>query len=199
MEDLPKRIERADPHRIPTGSLWSARNDSIFRDNKAHKVGDLVTIMVSEESQASKKAVTDTSREKEFTGSANFLGLATPGRTFVDQLNKTKYEFKFDNTFTGKASTQKSDSMTAYMTATVTEVLPNGNLVIRGSRWTKVNGELQQIILEGVIRPIDITRDNTVLSQNIAEAKIFFVGKGPVTNYQRPSLLGQLLDFLIPF
>ena len=89
--------------------------------------------------------------------------------------------------------------MTAYMTATVIDVLPSGNLLIRGSRWTKVNDELQQIVLEGVVRPVDISTNNTVLSQNVAEAKIYLLGKGPVTQYQKPGWLGQILGFHFTF
>ncbi len=192
-------VQPSPPRSSLTGSLWTAKNDSLFRDIKAHRIGDIVTIMVSEESEASKEATTSTSRAKELSGSGNFVGLGTSTKTILRPLNDTGYGFTFDNTFTGKGSTKKADSMTAYMTATVTDILPNGNLVIRGSRWTRVNDEMQQIILEGVIRPMDISRDNTILSQNIAEAKIFFVGKGPVTNHQKPGLLGQLLDVLLPF
>ncbi len=184
---------------IPSGSLWSRRDDSPFQDIKARKVGDIVTIMVSEQSKASKSASTKTSRGKAFSGEANFLGLSTPTKTILRPLNPTEYEFSFDNTFKGDGSTSKADTMSAYMTATVVQILPNGNLVIRGSRWTKVNDELQEIVLEGIIRPMDISRDNTILSQNIADAKIFFVGKGPVSRHQKPGFLGQLIDLVIPF
>lgn len=189
----------AQPRPVPTGSMWNARQESFFQDIKAHRVGDIVTIMVSEQSKASKEAATSTSRVREYKGEGSFMGLSTPSQTILQPVNKTGYGLNFDNTFTGKGSTKKADSMTAYMTATVTDILPNGNLVIRGSRWTKVNDELQQIVLEGVVRPMDITRDNTVLSQNIAEAKIFFVGKGPVSRQQKPGLLGQILDMIVPF
>lgn len=179
--------------------MWNAGRESLFQDIKAHRVGDIVTIMVSEQSKASKEAATSTSRVREYNGEGSFMGLSTPSQTILQPVNKTGYGLSFDNTFTGKGSTKKADSMTAYMTATVTDILPNGNLVIRGSRWTKVNDELQQIVLEGVVRPMDITRDNTVLSQNIAEAKIFFVGKGPISRQQKPGILGQILDMIVPF
>ncbi len=196
---VPPSTELAQSKPVPTGSLWNTRQESLFQDIKAHRVGDIVTIMVSEQSKASKEAATSTSRTRELTGEASFMGLSTPSQTILQPINKTGYGLNFDSTFAGKGSTKKADSMTAYMTATVTEILPNGNLVIRGSRWTKVNDELQQIVLEGVVRPMDITRDNTVLSQNIAEAKIFFVGKGPVSRHQKPGWLGQLLDTILPF
>lgn len=185
------------------GSLWSNTNGSLFKDVKAHRIGDVVTITVSEESSASKAATTSASRDKAFSGQLGFagMGLNSGGSTVANKnaMNFGPYSGTFSNTFKGDGSTTKSDSMTAYMTATVTEVLPNGNLVIRGSRWTKVNNELQQIVLEGVVRPNDITRTNTVLSQQVAEAKIFFVGKGPVSQVQKPGWLGQLWELITPF
>jgi len=198
-EEFRPTLTAAQPKPVPTGSMWNARQESLFQDIKAHRVGDIVTIMVSEQSKASKEAATSTSRVREYNGEGYFMGLSTPSQTILQPVNKTGYGLSVDNTFTGKGSTKKADSMTAYMTATVTDILPNGNLVIRGSRWTKVNDELQQIVLEGVVRPMDITRDNTVLSQNIAEAKIFFVGKGPISRQQKPGLLGQILDMIVPF
>jgi len=185
------------------GSLWNDSNGSLFKDVKAHRIGDVVTITVSEESSASKAAKTSASRDKNFSGQLGFAGMGiNPSGSSVtskNAMNFGPYTGTFSNTFKGDGSTTKSDSMTAYMTATVTEVLPNGNLVIRGSRWTKVNNELQQIVLEGVVRPNDITRTNTVLSQQIAEAKIFFVGKGPVSQVQKPGWLGQLWELITPF
>jgi flagellar L-ring protein precursor FlgH len=182
----------------PTGSIWKESGRSLVQDIKAHKVGDIVTITVSEKSEASKQATTTTGRTKDFSADFKFQGLNVGDAVALDSL-KTGYTGKFDNNFKGSGVTSKTDSMTAYMTATVVDVLPNGNLLIRGSRWTKVNEELQQIILEGIVRPIDINRKNQILSQNISDAKIFFVGKGPVTVQQKPGWLGQLFDVINPF
>lgn len=181
-----------------TGSLWTETSTSLWKDVKACKVGDIVTITVSEKSQASKQATTQTGRSKDFSGDFKFMGLTAGDKLVMDQGN-FGYKGKFDNQFQGNGVTSKADSMSTYMTATVTQVLPNGNLVIRGSRWTKVNDELQQIVLEGVVRPNDINRKNEILSQNIADAKIFFVGKGPVTAQQKPGWLMQFLDIVNPF
>lgn len=185
----------------PTGSLWAPASGSLFADLKAAKVGDVITITISEESKASKAATTTANRDKSFAGQFSFagmgLGTTTPNPKYAATLGP--YDGKFNNAFKGDGATTKTDSMTAYMTATVVDVLPNGNLLIRGSRWTKVNDEMQQLILEGVVRPIDINRNNSVLSQNVADAKIFLVGKGPVTQHQKPGWLGQILDFVAPF
>lgn len=183
----------------PGGSLWTEASGSLFKDIKANKVGDILTITVSEESKASKEAQTDTSRAKDLSYAAKFSGMTTGSNKLVPSVDAGTLTGNFSNKTAGQGSTSKTDSMTAYMTATVVDVLPNGNLIIRGSRWTKVNNEMQQIILEGVVRPNDITRSNTVLSQNIADAKIFFEGKGPLTQHQKPGWLMQLFDKVTPF
>ncbi|MCE5334543.1 MAG: flagellar basal body L-ring protein FlgH [Desulfobacteraceae bacterium] len=186
----------------PTGSLWAASSGSLYSDLRASKVGDVVTITISEEAKASKAASTSTSREKTMSGNFTFAGAGLNASGVANPKGAAAfgpYSGTFANGFTGAGATSKQDSLTAYMSATVTDVLPNGNLVIRGSRWTKVNDEMQQMILEGVVRPADISRTNTVLSQNVAEAKIFMVGKGPVTQHQKPGWLGQLFDVISPF
>jgi flagellar L-ring protein precursor FlgH len=170
----------------------------MFQDLKAKRVGDTLTITVSEKSDASKTAKTTTGRAKDNSLDVNFAGL-TAGSTTVLGPMKTGYTGKSDNNFKGSGVTSKTDTMTAYMSATVVDVMPNGNLFIRGSRWTKVNDELQQMVLEGVVRPVDISQRNEILSQKIADAKIYIVGKGPVSNYQRPGWFGQLFDLINPF
>lgn len=187
------------PQQVPGGSLWSEGNTSMFQDIKARRVGDILTITVSEVSKASKSASTNTNRDKSMSGSMSFGGMTAGNKTVLDPVEFGGYDGTFGSGFKGAGSTSKADSMTAYMTATVVDVLPNGNLLIRGSRWTKVNNEMQQMVLEGVVRPNDITRNNAVLSQNIADAKIFFEGKGPVTRQQKPGWLLQFFDLVSPF
>jgi flagellar L-ring protein precursor FlgH len=186
----------------PTGSLWAPSAGSLYSDLRASKIGDLITITVSEESKGSKVATTSTSRAKTSGGQASFSG-AGVGPSAASNQNAAfsfgPYSTSFNNNFKGDGKTEKTDSMTAYMTATVVDVLPNGNLLIRGSRWTKVNDEMQQMILEGVVRPTDISRNNSVSSQSVAEAKIFMVGKGPVTQHQKPGWLNQFVDLIFPF
>jgi flagellar L-ring protein FlgH len=194
---LPAEGPRPD-ETLPTGSIWTPVSVSMFEDLKAKRVGDTVTITVSEQSDASKEAKTTTGRAKDNSADISFAGL-TAGATNVLGAMKTGYTGKFDNNFKGTGVTTKTDKMTAYMSATVIDVLPNGNLLIRGSRWTKVNDELQQMVLEGVVRPVDISSKNEILSQRIADAKIFIVGKGPVSTQQKPGWLGQLFDIINPF
>ena len=181
-----------------SGSLWRDTSHSLMQDIKAWKVGDIVTITVSEKAQASKQSTVQTGKSKDFSGDLKFNGLTYAGANLLEAA-ETGYTGKFANNYKGTGTASRNDTMTTYMTATVVEVLPNGNLVIRGSRWTKVNEETQQIILEGMVRPNDINRNNQILSQNIADAKIFFVGKGTVSSTQKTGWLGQLFDYISPF
>jgi len=188
----------------PTGSLWAANSGSVFADIKATKIGDIITITVSEVSSGSKASTTTTSKAKTASGNLTFggVGVGSGGGGVASpkgMFSFGPYNGAFNSAFTGAGTTTQSDSMAAYMTATVIDVLPSGNLLIRGSRWTQVNDELQQIVLEGVVRPVDINRNNSVLSQNVSEAKIFLLGKGPVAQQQKPGWLGQVWDLISPF
>jgi flagellar L-ring protein FlgH len=188
----------APPRGFSAGSLWTDRAVSYYEDVKARKVGDIVSITVSESAQATKAGSTKTGRTKDMSADFSFSGLSAGDKVILDSL-KYGYQGKFDTNFNGSGTATRKDTMTTYMTATIVEVLPNGNFVIRGSRWTKVNEELQQIILEGVIRPMDVSRQNEIQSQKIADAKIFFVGKGPVSNQDRPGWLIRVFDAFNPF
>ena len=105
----------------------------------------------------------------------------------------------FTNSFDGSGETSRDESMTASITARVIDVLPNGTLVIQGSREIKVNNENQRITLSGLIRPVDISPDNTILSSYVANARIEYSGSGSVSDKQRPGWLTRFVDFIWPF
>jgi len=190
--------------------LWrdiSARN--FFQDLRAHKVGDLVTINIVETAKASKKANTQTARESSIDGGIdNLLGwenriknMTSFGKDDVRNAydNDTMFKASLKNSFNGSGSTTRDESMTASITAMVTEVKPNGNLFIKGTRQVKVNNETQFITLSGVIRPADISPNNTVLSSYIGDAKIEYMGNGPISDKQRAGWLARTIDFVWPF
>ena len=105
----------------------------------------------------------------------------------------------YDSSFKGKGKTTRTENMTAQISARVLQVLPNGNLVIRGSREITVNYEKQLITIQGVIRPADVTPENTIQSNYIADAKIEYIGKGDVSRQQRQGWLTRILDYVWPF
>ncbi|MGC8719796.1 MAG: flagellar basal body L-ring protein FlgH [Thermodesulforhabdaceae bacterium] len=195
----PSASIQQQPMPQPSGSIWTNQSGSLYQDIKARNVGDIVTITVSESADASEEATTETKRSHDWGGSISASNPAVAGKNLLGGATALDYSAQFGRGNKGSGKTTRTNTVKAYMTATVVDVLPNGNLVIRGSRWVKVNDELHQIVLEGVIRPVDISRNNTVMSQNIADAKIFIVGKGPVSRQQRPGWLGQIIDLLFPF
>ena len=183
------------------GSLWSASTSvNPYSDVKARLVGDIVTISIVESAQASKNATTKTARDSglEAGWTGVFAALAknfTVGGAVVPSSNK----IDFANSFDGQGETTRTSSMTAYLTARVVQVLPNGQMVIRGAREVQVNSETQFIFVQGVIRPEDVSSNNLVLSTYIADARIELTGYGAVSDKQRPGWMGRVLDLVWPF
>jgi flagellar L-ring protein FlgH len=162
---------------------------SLFADQKAIRVGDAVTVLVFEESSASNDSKSTMSRESalSFSGSANTGGTSVPGGSLT---------IGSGNSFRGSGNAQSQGSVRAKISARVDSVLPNGNMVITGSRTISVNGEDQIIKISGVIRPSDVQADNSVYSYNIAEANIFFDGSGMVDRSRSPGWLTKLFHWL---
>jgi len=201
---------KINPDPSAGASLWNENFYQEFcKDMRAFRVGDLVTVSIVETSQATKKANTKTARDSSIdAGIDNAFGwenkikeLTSFGnsgvRSALDPTSLAKASIK--NNFTGSGETSRDESMTASITARVVDVMPNGNLFIQGVREIKVNNEVQFITLSGLIRPVDISPDNTVLSSYIADAKISYAGRGAVSDKQRPGWLTRVIDFIWPF
>ncbi len=174
----------------PTGSLWTSTSRGISEDTRARKVGDTVTIIVSETTTATSSAATKTSR----ADSAAFGGMTGGFKT----LNSILQPFGATNSAStsGSGQTSRSGSLSTQLSARVKEILPNGNLLIEGTREIGVNAEKQKVILSGEVRPQDIASDNTVSSVYLANAKVQYDGKGPVGEKQRRGLITTLLGWL---
>jgi flagellar L-ring protein precursor FlgH len=180
------------PYAAEANLLRDSQYSSLFQDLSAHRVGDLVTINIVETSKASKKADTKTGRNSSIDASVEYaLG--------DNDISKNMFKSALANQFNGTGSTSRDETMTAAITARVLDVLPNGNLYIEGTRQIRVNNETQYITLSGIIRPVDISPNNTVLSSYIANARIDYTGSGPVSDKQRPGWLTRILDFAWPF
>ena len=178
------------------GSLWNEKQSRnfFFQDAKASHVGDIVTVRVVENASGSKAANTSTTRTSNLTASATpFFGL--PANTLTN-LGATG---DFENSFDGDGTTSRSGSLTADVTAIVTMVYPNGNMMIEGEREVLINNEKEYLAVSGVVRPEDVQQGNTVLSTVIADAKIEYSGTGVVSEKQRPGWFVRILDFIWPF
>lgn len=192
------------------GSLW--QDDGVFSDMfdlpKARRVGDIVTIKIVESSKATNKANTLTERDSSLTAKIDaFLGLekkyldpSHPGYSAGRDFNPFgEIKGGMTSTFDGTGTTSRSGDLTAYLTARVTGVMSNGNLMIEGSREIEVNNEKQFITLAGVIRTRDIAADNVILSTYISGARITYSGSGVIDERQRPGWLANLLNQVWPF
>jgi flagellar L-ring protein FlgH len=182
-------------------SLW--KDDvakPMFADKRATGIGDILTILVQESTSTSKDNKTATGKESGLDASlATFLyspaasGLLTKG----GQMPAMKFSSKSD--FTGGGSINNSEKITARAAVQVKDVLPNHNLVIEGRRETTVAGEQQTMVLRGIVRPEDVTANNTVFSYNIADATVQIISKGTLTDSQRKGWFHKVWDKLSPF
>jgi flagellar L-ring protein precursor FlgH len=179
-------------------SLWrdGGQGGQLFADHRARAVNDIVTIIVVEQSTQSRSASTTTSKNTSRTASINdFPFLALPTRNAAAAANM-RFDIAGEAEHEGKGSIDRSDRLTAQIPARVVKVLDNGNLVIEGRRAVLVNDETQTATISGVVRPQDITGANTVLSSQLADAEVQIVGRGVLSEAQRPGLLYRLLDWL---
>lgn len=176
------------PVQAQTGSLWvdNAPAANLYYDHKAHAVGDVITIIISESSSAKRSGTAKNSKSANANLDAG-VGLFT----FISPVSgSTSDNFEADGSLTN------SNKVTGRITVKVTEVQPNGQLVIQGTQTIRQNTDVQTITVTGIVRPEDVTADNTVLSSNVADAQLKIEGKGPLTGKQRQGVLTQLFNFL---
>ncbi|MDP4114710.1 MAG: flagellar basal body L-ring protein FlgH [Bacteroidota bacterium] len=162
---------------------------SLFADQKAVQIGDAVTILVVESSQASNNAETSTGRQSSIGLNGSLQAGKSPGTSLEGSLGTT-------NDFSGTGSTKTTGLVRTKISATVDSVLSNGNLHIQGSRKIVINGEEQNVKIKGIVRTSDILSDNSILSYNISEAEIVFEGSGLIDNAQKPGWITKFLHWL---
>jgi flagellar L-ring protein precursor FlgH len=174
---------------------------TLFSDQKARGVGDIVTIKIVESSKATNQASTATDRSSSLSASVDAFFNAEKrypaDHPFFNPF--AKVAGGMESEFEGTGTTRRSGDLDAYITALVTQVLPNGNLVVTGSREVLINNENQIIQLSGVIRPRDINAKNQVLSTFVADARISYSGTGVVNDRQKPGWLTTIMMKVWPF
>lgn len=182
------------------GSIWQASNAGLVDDHKARKRGDIITVLIVEQASASKEATTDTDRQANISASIPYLmGLEKQIAQMTSADPNNLLGASTSSKFEGSGATTRKENLVATMTAKVTDVLPTGNLLIEGRRNVKVNNEDQILVLQGTIRPRDITPDNSIRSTMIADARISYTGNGVISDRQRPGWLLNILDYIWPF
>jgi len=190
----------AQPASYNPNSLWRNGSRAFFKDQRAHQVGDILTVKVNITDKANIANETQRSRaNSEDSGVTDFLGSKTivnpakailPGRILTADSSSSS---------DGKGSVNRQEALSTNVAGVVTQVLPNGNLVIEGRQEIRVNFEIRELIVAGVVRPEDIESDNTIDSSKIAQARIAYGGRGQITDVQQPRYGQQVLDVVLPF
>jgi flagellar L-ring protein FlgH len=180
-------------------SLWRNGSRAFFKDQRAQQIGDILTVKVNISDNAQFANETQRSRDnKEDSGISNLFGMTkvpltktpVPGRLLTADSTSSS---------DGKGSVNRTEALKTNVAAVVTQLLPNGNLVIEGKQEVRVNFELRELIVAGIVRPEDIENDNTLDSTKIAQARIAYGGRGQITDVQQPRWGQQISDVILPF
>jgi len=168
-----------------------SQNGGLFSDDKAHRVGDILTVRLAERTQARKSANTSSSKESSVEIPSPTIfggGVTVNGRPVLNNaIDGTR-------SFGGRGDSAQSNQLDGNITVTVAEVLSNGNLVIQGEKWIRINQGEEYIRLQGVVRPVDIRADNTVLSTQIANAQVAYGGSGTLADSNSPGWLTRFFN-----
>jgi flagellar L-ring protein precursor FlgH len=194
---MPMPARQAPPN--AANALWRQGSRAFFKDQRAAQVGDVVTIVVTMNDSANVQNTTTANRTStESAGMPNLFGLESLfPKTIVDPSKLLTASSGNNNTGTGQI--QRSEAVTLRLAGIITQVLPNGNLVVAARQEFRVNSELRDLVVTGVIRPQDIASDNTVPHDRMAEARISYGGKGQLTDLQTARWGQQVMDVLLPF
>jgi flagellar L-ring protein precursor FlgH len=192
---MPKR----EPPPTEPNALWRSGSRAFFKDQRASQVGDVVTIVVNMKDAATlNNATTATRASSESAGMPNLFGLESVLPKAIADPAKL-LSLSSGNSNAGAGQIQRNEAVTLSLAGVVTQVLPNGNLVVAARQEFRVNNELRELRVTGVIRPQDIASDNTVQHDRMAEARIEYGGRGQLTDVQGARWGQQVMDILLPF
>lgn len=183
-------------------SLWRSGARAFFKDQRAARVGDILTVMISINDKAQLDNTSKRTRtNSDSMGAPNLLGLEGEyGAVLpdaVDPASLLSTSSKLSNVGTG--AVDRSEKIQLQVAAVINQVLPNGNLVMNGSQEVRVNNEVRVLQISGIIRPEDITSANTITYEKVAEARISYGGRGQMTDMQQPRYGSQIMDIISPF
>lgn len=183
-------------------SLWRAGARAFFKDLRAKQVGDILTVTMSLDDNATLKNKTERDRaDSETANVTNLLGFEGELTRYLPDGVSAANIGNFGNTHdtTGDGNITRSEVLELTIAAVVTQVLPNGSLVITGSQEVRVNSELREVFITGVVRPGDIENGNTIAHTKIAELRVAYGGRGTLSELQQPRWGMQLWDIIFPF
>lgn len=198
-------IEAANNEKVSyktANSLWRPGSRTFFRDQRARAVGDILKVVVTIQDTAKFDNKTEIKRnDNGSTGVPNLLGLeAEFGKVLPDAVNPAKLVgITTSDTNKGEGKIDRKETINTTVAATVVKILPSNNLVIKGSQELRVNYEVREVAIEGIVRPEDISAQNSVTLDQVAEARVTYGGRGNVSDYQQPRYGKQVMDILMPF
>ncbi len=179
------------------GSLYSDRA-TLYEDLRARRLNDIVTILISETTNASKKATTNDSRTSTVNDSINSM-MGIPANQMLTKNLQAGINATGATAFAGEGDTASATTFTDTISAKVVEVLPNGNLVLESRKERIINNDKEIIVIRGIIRPEDVSPTNTISSGQVADAKIYLVGEGVLADKQSQGWMVKVLDQIWPF
>lgn len=165
--------------------------NNIYSDSKAHRVGDIISVILSESTQAVKNAKTELKKENSATLDP-IVGLG--GNPVTYKGDSVQFGLNQDSDFKGDSKSNQSNSLSGNISVHVLRVLPNGNLMIRGEKWLTLNKGDEYIRLTGIIRPQDITSSNTITSHKVANARIQYSGTGTFAEVNEQGFLTKFFN-----
>ena len=183
-------------------SLWRTGARAFFKDQRASDIGDILTVMIEINDEADIENSTTRSRSNaEDADVTNFLGFEGQlANILPDGINPASLtSFGSNSSTAGSGEVGRSEDISLTVAAIVTQVLPNGNLVIEARQEVRVNFEVRELLVAGIVRPEDIASDNTIQHSQIAEARVSYGGRGQITDLQQPRYGQQLYDIIFPF
>lgn len=192
----PKPVERN------ANSLWRTGARAFFKDQRASDVGDILTVVVDLDDEATLNNATTRTRTANEDGSLNaFLGYESSlSRLLPEAINPGNLlDIDSQSDSTGSGQITRNEDIKLKIAAVISQVLPNGNLVIHGRQEFRVNFEARELQIAGIIRPEDISSTNTIVYEKIAEARISYGGRGQISDLQQPRYGQQVIDILFPF
>ena len=202
-EEVTMPMPATIPPQHNSSSLWRAGAKTFFKDNRAAQVGDLITVVISiTDSATTSNATTRTRTNSDSVSATALLGYeGALAQIFPEEIAADNPQLETSSALSndGNGGVTRSEAISLTVAAVVTQVLPNGNLVISGTQEININYDVRELKVDGVVRREDITTSNQIALTQIAEARVAYGGRGIIEDVQQPRYGSQILDVLMPF
>lgn len=203
-QPIPYPVPKPTTQQYAANSLWRLNANSFFKDQRATQVGDILTVDINITNEAADFTNTTERKREKAEEKANLNNFFNSGKidNFLKNVRNPAgvvVDFDSQNTYKGTGNIKRTEKLTLKLAAIVTRILPNGNFVIYGKQQIRVNYELRNLMISGIIRPEDISPENSISHDKIAEVRLSYGGEGQLSDVQQPRYGQQIFDILFPF